>query len=414
MALDAAAIARRIAERGLKQWALASVIGVTEKTLSRWISGRIRRADRRNALSLAGALGVPLLAIEREDPDLPTTADRARTARKILDEGLLRLAGPASAWSLASDLIRSAIVPSLPDGTQARLRDLLATALWRMQRLEEARECSLRALEYAERADDRAVRARSLCTLGTIAALKGEKASARHLLEEAIARRADFEDEGDWAGAVNNLGMERKDQALLPEAIALLDQAVETFARLGRPFNRAIALNARAQAKVEAGLFQAGVADFDEALGASIEAAYGEGKASIPVLRLDALSLAGDAVAVPARFRSGRLGLSDIRGDSACMESLARLLRRSGDPTAGLRVCQFALSASTSSEPVARALLALEKSRALYCLGRTADSRRERIRANAAFRSLDLPARVCRWPVPEHGALVTAAAARAP
>ena len=412
VALDARAIVRRMDESGAKRFSVARKAGVSERTLSRWMNGSVRRAAAANAKALASALGVPLGRLIAKDPSAPGPVDRARAARAIATGELLRIAGPAGSWDLAEHVVKGVLDPALDARTRARLRLQLATTQWRQGRLDEAEANAGTARDALERARDRAGAAAALVTLGTIASLQGRKSRARRLLARAVRSAASFEDRASWAAAVNNLGMETRDAGDPVRATALLGLAVTTFTRLGLAYNRAIALSARGQVRCECGQFRLAAADFEAAEQAARDAAWSGGIKTLPILALDARDLAGERIPLPPRLLRADLCAGDLDGDAAACESLARLLRRHGRAGAALAFIQAAVRDLARTEPVGMALLLVELSRILRNLGRAAESRRAHRRAMDAYRRLCLPRRMTRWPAAEHGRLLVTPRAR--
>lgn len=124
-------VLRRIEVLGLKQWWLARELGVSEKTVNRWLTGRVKRVARYNAESLARQLGCRVEdVILPDETDVYATREEQRVAAGLLQErDLLGLLSPSDNWALAESLIKATMQPDLPLGHLGRLYNLLKRAV---------------------------------------------------------------------------------------------------------------------------------------------------------------------------------------------------------------------------------------------------------------------------------------------
>jgi transcriptional regulator with XRE-family HTH domain len=109
--IDGEAIRRLRETKGLTQLYIATAVGVTTDTISRWENRRYPSIKQENAARLAEALEVPLSAILEEQPPEETTAaeimpgagrkSRRRITLWLPALGLLLLAAGFSAWRLS-------------------------------------------------------------------------------------------------------------------------------------------------------------------------------------------------------------------------------------------------------------------------------------------------------------------------
>jgi two-component system response regulator HydG len=116
----------------------------------------------------------------------------------------------------------------------ARLRLQCAEALFRLERLDDARDEAKRALEIADADSDLALSALALNTLGRVLYRKGDMLEARDLYEQALALFRRLGDDANSAYVRNNLGLIHKNLCEWDSAIAHLDAALELHRRVGR------------------------------------------------------------------------------------------------------------------------------------------------------------------------------------
>ena len=81
-------LGRRVEVLGLKQWWIARELGVTRKTVSRWLTGKVKRAARENLVALAELLDCELETItERDEADVLATREEQSVAARFQGRG---------------------------------------------------------------------------------------------------------------------------------------------------------------------------------------------------------------------------------------------------------------------------------------------------------------------------------------
>ncbi len=123
-------------------------------------------------------------------------------------------------------------IDSIP--LRARVRLLCADALFRLARLEEARENAATALSLADTCGDLSLAAEALTHLGRAQYRLGNLHEARDLYEQAIGLYRRLRDDAHTAFARNNLGLIHKNLCEWDAAAACLRGALELFRRMGR------------------------------------------------------------------------------------------------------------------------------------------------------------------------------------
>jgi tetratricopeptide (TPR) repeat protein len=402
--LNAHALAKLIGEKGAKQAWLAGRIGVDRKTVTRWVTGRVKRLARDHALALATALGCGVAELTvKDEADVLATKEEQKVAAKLIQErDLLALLAPTDDWKLAESLIRATLQPNLPLASLGRLYNLLAIASWRQGKYAEARRHAGRASEIGERSGDRKVVCGAVYNVAVIESLRGDQKGALAAYERCLEHPDDFESERDRGKVLSNVSMCYRDVGRLEDALARQEEAIRVFAPLGLELNLAIAY-------VSLGYVLTDLARFDEAERAQIQAAeharkagYARGLDCAAIYRADPMSLRGERDDARALVLAGLplLAKHDVY-DLGCHEIAARVLRRAGDLEGAALQVEAGLERSKEFPTVA-ATLHLEAARLALARGDAAGERRARERANVAFRRAGLEMRVVHDPVREH------------
>src|SRR5262245_55432912 len=79
-------LAERVAALEMKQWVIATRLGVARRSLSRWLSGEVKKISRGNLDKLAALLGCSPDELSAADtsPPFATRADQSQAARNIV------------------------------------------------------------------------------------------------------------------------------------------------------------------------------------------------------------------------------------------------------------------------------------------------------------------------------------------
>lgn len=286
-------LGRRVEVLGLKQWWIARELGVTRKTVSRWLTGKVKRAARENLVALAELLDCELETItERDEADvLATREEQSVAARLIQERGLTELLAPTDEWALAESLIKASMQPDLPLRSLGQLYCSLSLVTWRQGRYDEARGYADRAMELAHRCEDAAIAGRARLQLAVIAHYTGRVPEARDLYEQCIARPELLESRAAHASGLSNLGTIHRALGDFEESVRAQREAIRIFGEAEKPLNLAIAFVSLAIVRVEAGAFDEALAALDQADEYARSSNYRRGLQTHPIYRADALTL---------------------------------------------------------------------------------------------------------------------------
>lgn len=333
IALNTHAVVRRVELLGLKQAWLALAVGVTAKTVGRWLSGRVTRIARENLGRLAAALECEPGDIALDDRVGPfATREQQRVAAALIQErDLLGLLSPSDNWRLAEGLIKATMQPNLPLRQLGMLYNLLSITSWRQGSYQEARDHADRAMELGLRVGDRGVIHRATANIATIESIVGSPAAALAAYEEALQRPEYFENRRDHAAALSNVSMVYRDFARFDAALTAQREAIAMYHAMGLAFNEAIAWMSMAQIVTELGRLDEGLRACDSAALLAAESGFERGALSVQVYRADCLSLLGDHESAVAHAEQGIAGLARYEVyDLMCNEIAVRTARRAG------------------------------------------------------------------------------------
>lgn len=120
----------QISDNSIKHLWLASQIGVSEKTLSRWVNGDVTRIRNNNLNKLAGALGCERAQlVAKSEIDLyPSPKNRSVLANELNNDSLLNELLVSSKIKLAISLIKSTFHSTLPNAIMSNFYTKLGYA----------------------------------------------------------------------------------------------------------------------------------------------------------------------------------------------------------------------------------------------------------------------------------------------
>lgn len=133
-------IRNRIVALSLKQWWLAEQIGVDQKTVRRWLQGKVKQVKYENAKALADKLECELneIMLSTDEDLLATPEDQKRAAELIASSQLMEKLGPIHEWDVLEALLKATIIPNLPAFVLGELYNKLSVTCWRQSKIDQA------------------------------------------------------------------------------------------------------------------------------------------------------------------------------------------------------------------------------------------------------------------------------------
>lgn len=403
--LDTHALGRLIETQNVKQWWLARMIGVDRKTVSRWVSGKVKRLDRQNATLLAKHLECRLEDLTAPDEtDVYATREEQRAAARLVDEkDLLGILSPSDNWQLAETLIKATLEPNLPLRELGQLYNLLSIATWRQGHYDEGARHARRALEIGEQLGEKAIVFKSHFNMATIHSMQSRHRLSLELYARCLEQPGYFDSPRDHASTHFNIGMVYRDFARFPESLAAIDEAIRRFGELDLDFNLAIAWVGRGTVETELGRLDTARSSLERARHHADRGKVNRYQVATDLYLGEVLCLEGRIDEARPLILQGFEGLTRFPvHDLQCHEIVTRFHRRAGDLDAADRVYATGLAA-TAGFPTHHALLLQEGSRLAHARHDPVLAGARAGEANALFRGMDLEARVREAPLHEYG-----------
>lgn len=402
--LDAHFLSRRIEIRGVKLWWLAERLGVDRKTVSRWVTGKVKRLARENAEALARELDCRLeeLVVSDEADVLATREEQRVAAALVQQQDLMGLLSPTENWQLAESIIKATLQPDLPLRQLGRLYNLLSIAAWRQGHYGEAEAHAARARQIGEQTADRAVITKALFNQATIDSMLSRHAASLAAYEACLAHPEGFEDRRTHGSALFNVGMVYRDFARLPASLRAIEESCAVFGALRSDFNLAIAWTGLGIVATEAGDAPRAAAALERALAHAASGNVRRYQDAVPLYQGDLLCLTGRAAEGRPLVERGFAALTAYPvHDLAAHEIRARAARLAGALDDAEAAIARGLDA-TRDWPTARAYLLHEAARAALARGDAAGEVSRREAANALWSSQGLGVRARRGTVAEY------------
>ncbi|HET7225756.1 MAG TPA: sigma 54-interacting transcriptional regulator [Candidatus Eisenbacteria bacterium] len=279
-------------------------------------------------------------------------------------------------------------------GLRSRLHLQCAEALFRIGRLEDAREEARRGLDLADECGELVLCAHGLNQLGRILYRQGDLLQARDLYEQALALYRRLGDESTAAYVRNNLGLIHKNLCEWPAAAACLEAALDQHRAGGR-------LPASANTLLNLGIVHQKRGAWDLALDCYLQA-DGIYRQLGDALRLSLTGIAlGNVARLQRRFEDAATALQGaleraraqgaMREEVLALEFLGELAADRGEPTAALAHYDDALARARRVAAEGDLVVEIERRRAetLCALGRLDEADEACARARRLARQTD-------------------------
>ncbi|HBP22173.1 MAG TPA: hypothetical protein DEA08_30880 [Planctomycetes bacterium] len=405
LALDTHFLVRRLEVRGLKQGWVADKLGVARKTVSRWVTGKVKRIGRESADALAELLECPLerLTVSDEADVLATKEEQRRAASLIQQRDLLELLSPSDDWALAESCIKASLQPDLPLRELGRLYNLLSTAAWRQGNYDEGERHAARAAEIGEQIGDRRVSVGAIYNRAVIDSIRGDLGGVLAAYEACLAEPEAFETRREHAKVLSNVGDAYRSFLRFEESIAAQAAAIALFEQLGLELNLAIAQVSLGVVCAEAGRLEQAAQAYAQGAEHAQRAGYRRGVDCAPIYRADPLSLAGEREAARDLVVAALPGLArHAVYDLGCHQIAARVLRRAGDLEGARAQLDEGLRRAADFPPLLGEMHA-EEARWARASADEGAEQRAREAANAAFSAAGREVRCSTGAAEEHG-----------
>jgi tetratricopeptide (TPR) repeat protein len=231
----------RLAEEGIKQWWLAEQVGVDRKTVTRWIQGQVKSIQPENAEALCRILkcDVNQLCLQSEADQLATAEDQKAAAELLTQSSLIDKLGPIGEWNVIESLLKAILLPNLPLDVLGQLYNQLTVASWRQSKIDQAEIYNKKALDIADKLQDKTIKAQALLSRGNIFSWRGQISKSIETYKSAL-QYSKFIEPKTVAATYSNLGAVFYESGQLNLAEEFERKSIELFHFHGTPVNLSI------------------------------------------------------------------------------------------------------------------------------------------------------------------------------
>ncbi|MDF1664546.1 MAG: tetratricopeptide repeat protein [Planctomycetota bacterium] len=403
--LNTHSLNKHIQELALKQWWIARQIGVDRKTVSRWVTGRVKRMSRANAVALSELLSCPLSDITVSDEcDVLATQEEQRIAAELIEkEDLLQILSATDHWPLAESLIKASMLAHLPKRQMGQLYNLLSIAAWRQGHYDEGRQRAERALDLSQQIGDPFIAHKAQVNIATIESLTGRVDKALEVYESCIKDPQSFAKQRDLGSAYSNLGCLYRSFKRFDESVVAQETALELFNQQGIDLNAAISCFSLGVVFTEMNRYDAALSAFKNGEIASLKARYERGKDCAALYSCDPLSMKGETDAARDILIDALPKLDNYPVyDLGLREIAARVFRRAGDMAKAREQLNIGLERSKDF-PEIEAFMRFEEARYLLTMGKNKLARAAQESGTGAFLKATLNCRAEQKSITEYG-----------
>jgi transcriptional regulator with XRE-family HTH domain len=232
----------RIKELKLKQSYIAHVIGVSDKTISRWTTGKVNQIKEDNLLALADVL-------KCSPGNLKHSSEENEYIRNLLDKDLLTKLSPHGDFELVEQILMNSLPKYMDDELKAEVYLEIANTNWRTQNYEQARKYCMEALAIGNLTQNKKIIFHATFQIGTIDSITGSKAALSYL-KEAYDLKTHAKNQSKVAALCNNLGMHLFELGYTKEAYPYIEEAFKIYEKEHKYYNMCIAIQAMLSIKL--------------------------------------------------------------------------------------------------------------------------------------------------------------------
>ncbi|WP_240840748.1 helix-turn-helix transcriptional regulator [Acidaminobacter sp. JC074] len=230
--IDKNKLKEKIEYTGMKQSLLAHKVGVSEKTISRWVTGKVFFVKYHNLEALSHALNC-------HKDDLLEDRDTG-LIHTLIEEELLEKLSPYDNFEMVEQIFLHAFNDRLDEKTKCRAYLVLANANWKNKKYPLALSYLDKVSKCAESLKDESIWFEYYYQLGTIESIKGEQKSYETLVK-AFDLRAHARSPLLIGKLSNNLSMMYREMGDLEMALSYMEEAYRYFEIAEKYYNLSIA-----------------------------------------------------------------------------------------------------------------------------------------------------------------------------
>ena len=304
----------RLGELNLKNWWVAEAIGVDRKTVSRWLSGKVKTIKSENLQALANCLQCSPqdLVLHDESAIVVSKEEQAIAAQLIVQENLLATLTPLGQWPLLESIVKATMQPDLPIAVLGKLYNLLSICSWRQSKMDKAQTFANKALELGQKVGHFGVMAQARNNLAIIFSYQGKLKDSISLYESVVNERQFLEDDRTVAAALSNLGQDYQSFGDFEKSRKTQAEAIELYANLALPLNLSIGHCALGLLETEAGNFKEAQRVLEKSLEFAYTANYLRGISAHKIYLADCQVQLGELDKAEVLINEGFKGMAEL------------------------------------------------------------------------------------------------------
>lgn len=215
----------------MKQSLIAHKLGVSEKTISRWVTGKVMFMKHHNLEALCQCFNCDRdeLLMLRDDSLIQT----------MIKENLLEKLSPHGNFDMVEKIFLNAFKEDIDERTKAEVYLILSNTNWRQDRFDDAEFYLNKAFDIAKRIDDQTLLFEAYYHKGTIASIKGMKDTLDILLK-AYDLKTYAKSPYEIAKLCNNISMTYREMKNLDKALEFMKESYRHFELEEKHYNLCI------------------------------------------------------------------------------------------------------------------------------------------------------------------------------
>ncbi len=197
----------RFEARQMRRWWVAEQLGISRRTLLRWLNGVTAEISSVAAEKLAEILSCSVQEIiHSTDSDIATSEEQSEAARALVASDLLASMAPGHQYALYTKLAKGMLVPGLGKQELGALYMNLSLAHFRQSQLDDAGHYANKTKQLALELGDRQLLLRANMQLSYQAYLKGDAAQCLKLELDNLELAKVLGDKKLIAANLSNIG----------------------------------------------------------------------------------------------------------------------------------------------------------------------------------------------------------------
>lgn len=263
----------------IKQYHLAKKMGVSEKTIGRWVNGNVASMSLENAEKLSEVLNCHLDTFI----DFKNQSSNDSIYEQLFNDDLLNVLSPLGKWETLITLLENLPQEHISNVHKGKLFNWLSIGYWRTQKYNLGLSYASKAKNIGKKSNDPIIYYQACINIGTIQGLQGKTQESLETFLKCYDNIDAISSNHLRAILLNNLSMTYFDLEKYDLALDYQEETIYLFKTMKKTYNLAIAYIVKGFCLIELGHFDQGQAALLVALNYSKESQYVNGQVEIPL-----------------------------------------------------------------------------------------------------------------------------------